>query len=50
MRFVLIEKAAHAVPMIGFVLISLFLVIGPLAALAGSDSRVDEIGRRRLGR
>lgn len=50
MRLVLIEQGAHDVPMLGIVLISLLLIIGPLAVLAGSDSRVDEIGRRRLGR
>jgi hypothetical protein len=36
--------------MLGIVLITLLLIVGPLAALVGSDSRVDEIGRRRLGR
>jgi hypothetical protein len=50
MRFVLIDDDAHHVPMLGFVLITLLLIVGPLAVLAGSDSRVDEIGRRRLGR
>jgi hypothetical protein len=47
---VLIEWDAHHGLMLGFVLISLLLIVGPLAVLAGSDSRVDEIGRRRLGR
>jgi len=50
MRFVLIEPWTHNVPMFGIVLITLLLLVGPLAVLAGSDSRVDEIGRRRLGR
>ena len=36
--------------MIGFILITLLLVIGPLAAIAGVDSRVDEVTRRRPGR
>lgn len=36
--------------MIGFVVILLLLVVGPLAVVAGVDSRVDEVGRRRLGR
>jgi len=35
--------------MIGFVVILLLLVVGPLALLAGVDSRVDEASRRRLG-
>jgi hypothetical protein len=33
--------------MVGFVLITLFLILGPLAYLAGVDSRVDEVERRR---
>jgi hypothetical protein len=36
--------------MIGFILIVLLLVVGPLALVAGVDSRIDEIGRQRLGR
>jgi hypothetical protein len=36
--------------MLGFVLVSLLLIIGPLALVAGVDSRVDEASRRRLGR
>lgn len=35
--------------MIGFVIILLLLVVGPLALVAGVDSRVDEASRRRLG-
>ena len=35
--------------MLGFVLITLLLLVGPLAVLAGTDSRRDEVGRR-LGR
>jgi hypothetical protein len=35
--------------MIGFVIVVLLLVVGPLAALAGVDSRVDDVSRRRLG-
>lgn len=50
MRVVLIERSAHHEGMLGFVLISLLVVIGPLAAIAGADSRIDEIGRRRPGR
>jgi hypothetical protein len=33
--------------MIGFILITLLLIAGPLALLAGVDSRVDEVARRR---
>jgi hypothetical protein len=47
---VLIEMKAQDVHMLGFILISLLLIVGPLAVLLGSDSRVDEVGRRRLGR
>jgi hypothetical protein len=47
---VLIESEAHNTCMLGFVLIMLLLVVGPLAALSGLDSRIDEVGRRRLGR
>jgi hypothetical protein len=47
---VLIDPIGHAVPMIGFFIIVLLLVVGPLALVAGVDSRFDEIGRRRLGR
>ncbi|GIU95213.1 MAG: hypothetical protein KatS3mg012_1670 [Gaiellaceae bacterium] len=36
--------------MIGFVLLTLLAVSGPLAAIAGVDSRFDERERRRLGR
>jgi hypothetical protein len=36
--------------MIGFVLIMVLLVVGPLALVAGVDSRVDEVSRRRFGR
>lgn len=46
----LIELSAHHGRMLGFVLISLLLLVGPLAVLAGSDSRLDEVGRRRVGR
>jgi hypothetical protein len=37
--------------MVGLVLLVLLLVLGPLAVVAGVDSRVDDVGRRRtLGR
>lgn len=35
--------------MIGFVILVLLLVVGPLAVIAGVDSRVDDASRRRLG-
>ena len=35
--------------MIAFVIIMLLLIVGPLAVLAGVDSRVDETRRRRYG-
>jgi hypothetical protein len=35
--------------MIGFVIVLLLLVVGPLALVAGVDSRVDEASRRSLG-
>jgi hypothetical protein len=36
-------------PVIGFVLITLLLLAGPLAVVAGVDSRIDEHSRRRHG-
>lgn len=42
--------AWHSERMIGFILIVALLVVGPLALIAGVDSRIDEIGRHRLGR
>ncbi len=33
--------------MFGYVLIALLLVVGPLACIAGVDSRIDEQSRRR---
>jgi hypothetical protein len=46
---VLIESRRHHETVLGFLLITLLLLLGPLAALAGVDSRVDETARRRLG-
>jgi hypothetical protein len=38
-------------PMLALALIIAFvLLVGPLAVLAGTDSRVDDVARRRLGR
>jgi hypothetical protein len=34
--------------MLGFVLISLLVLIGPLALVAGVDSRVDDMSRQRF--
>lgn len=39
----------HYWGMFGFVLITLLLIVGPLALLFGADSRLDEAGRRRPG-
>ncbi len=36
-------------PMIGFIIVLLLLIVGPLAVYAGVDSRVDDVSRRRLG-
>jgi hypothetical protein len=33
--------------MVGFVIVALLLIVGPLAWLAGVDSRVDDVDRRR---
>jgi hypothetical protein len=37
----------HHEDMFGLILLLLLLVLGPLAIVAGVDSRIDEIGRRR---
>jgi hypothetical protein len=44
---VLIEHTADHVPMFGYVLITLLVIVGPLAYLAGVDSRIDEKLRDR---
>ena len=33
--------------MVGLVVIALLLLVGPLAVLAGADSRLDDVDRRR---
>jgi len=33
--------------MFGYVLIALIVALGPLAYLAGADSRIDEVDRQR---
>ena len=43
----LIEPDLHNVVMFGFILIALIVAFLPLAYLAGADSRIDEIARRR---
>ena len=43
----LIELVPHHGGMFGLILIALLVVMGPLAVIAGADSRVDEIARRR---
>ena len=43
----LIERELHHEGMFGYVLITLLLIAGPLAILAGVDSRVDEKNRQQ---
>ena len=33
--------------MFGYVVIAFLLVVGPLAVIAGADSRIDDVARRR---
>ncbi|HWQ24818.1 MAG TPA: hypothetical protein VNK94_11990 [Gaiellaceae bacterium] len=47
---VLIASTRHDVLVIGFILIALLVLSGPLAVFAGVDSRVDDVARGRLGR
>jgi hypothetical protein len=49
MRVVLIDRVGDDRAMLGFVLIILLLIAGPLAVVLGVDSRVDDVARRRLG-
>jgi hypothetical protein len=44
---VLIDRASHHEDMFGYVLITLLVILGPLAVLAGVDSRVDEKNRQQ---
>jgi hypothetical protein len=44
---VLIDQASHHEDMFGYVLITLLVILGPLAVLAGVDSRVDEKNRQQ---
>jgi hypothetical protein len=43
---VLIDRESHHEDMFGYVLITLFVLAGPLAVLAGVDSRLDEKSRQ----
>ena len=43
----LIKRESHHEDMFGYVLITLLLIAGPLAVLAGVDSRVDEKTRQQ---
>jgi hypothetical protein len=44
---VLIDREPHHEDMFGYVLITLLVIAGPLAVLAGIDSRVDEETRQQ---
>ena len=46
----LIELGVQNAVMFAFVVIAFILVVGMLAVIAGADSRIDEVSRRRLGR
>ena len=43
----LIELVAHHEDVFGLILIALLVVVGVLAVVAGADSRVDDVARRR---
>jgi hypothetical protein len=42
-----IDFGAHHESMFGYILITLLVIVGPLAYLAGVDSRIDERSRER---
>jgi hypothetical protein len=44
---VLIDATMHDEVMFGVILIALIVLLVPLAYVAGADSRVDEVARRR---
>jgi hypothetical protein len=44
---VLIDQEAHHEVMFGYILITLLVIVGPLAYFAGADSRRDEKARLR---
>ena len=46
-RLVLMNNCRDNESMFGVIFLMLLLVIGPLAVVAGADSRVDDVARRR---
>ena len=46
-RLVLIILRPHHEVMLGWIVIVLLVLAGPLAAIAGTDSRIDDVARRR---
>jgi hypothetical protein len=44
---VLIDLTVHHLVMFGLIVIALIVVLVPLAYVAGADSRIDEVARRR---
>jgi hypothetical protein len=46
-RLVLMEYVRHHEDMFGVIILTLLLVVGPLAVFAGVDSRIDDVARRR---
>jgi hypothetical protein len=44
---VLIDISRHDEAMVGLVFIALIVLLVPLAYIAGADSRVDDVARRR---
>jgi len=47
---VLIDIDGDNAPMLSFLIITALLLAGVVAAVAGVDSRIDEVSRRRFGR
>lgn len=43
----LIKDTRHHEDMLGYILIALIVAFLPLAYVAGADSRIDEVARRR---
>ena len=43
----LIETVSHHVYVLGLIFIAAIVLLAPLAYLAGSDSRIDDVARRR---
>jgi hypothetical protein len=41
------ETVEHNGSMFIYIVIAFLLVVGPLAVLAGADSRIDDVARRR---